>query len=225
LKSTELFWNVIALYHERNFAFELLMIVFGIVITVLLYRKHTRLTNASMKVYLAISFGWMAVVFFWGFDRSPLSMFFAGPLFLLIALLFLVDLFLNKMDFVLPPGGWQRIATFGLFTFVLIYPLVSLLLGHKYPRLSTPYLPCPLTVFALTLLSASLPRVDIKVYILLLIWSMMALPKIFGLFDVREDTLLFVAGVYGLVRLVNSWRNTKRLYRLEGGLHMHFWLD
>jgi hypothetical protein len=222
MKSTGLFWNVIALYHERTFAFELLMIVVGIVITVLLYRKHTHLTNALMKVYLAISFAWMAVAFFWGIDQSPLSMFFAGPLFLLIAILFLVDLFFNRIDFTLPSGGWQRIATFVFFALVLIYPLVSLMLGHRYPRLSTPYLPCPLTVFALTLLSASLPRVDIKVYILLLIWSMMALPKLFGLFDVREDTILFVAGVYGLVRLISSLRNTKRLFRLEGDLHTHF---
>jgi hypothetical protein len=206
MKSTELFWNVIALYHERAFAFELLMIAAGIVLAVWLYRKPAGTPNALMKVYLAFSFGWLAVVFFWGIDRSPLGTFFAGPLFLLVALLFLADLFFKRMEFTLPAGGWQRTMTFLFLALVLAYPLVSFVLGHRYPRITTPYLPCPLTVFALTLLSASLPRVDVKAYILLLIWAVMALPKIFGLFDVREDAILFFAGVYGLVRLVGGWK-------------------
>jgi hypothetical protein len=208
MKSTELFWNVIALYHERIFAFELLMIVVGIVVTVLLYRKHTRLTNALMKVYLAISFGWMAVVFFWGFDQSPLGMFFAGPLFLVISILFLADLIFKKIEFTLPQMKWARYALFIWWGLVTIgYPAISFLLGHRYPRLTTPYMPCPLTVFALSLLSAALPNIDIKVYSLLLVWAVLGLPKVFGLFDVREDSILFAAGVYSFVLLTKRWKD------------------
>jgi hypothetical protein len=132
-------------------------------------------------------------------------MFFAGPLFAVISLLFLIDLFFEKIEFTLPQRGWRRLVVFILFVLVLLYPVVSWLLGHRYPRLSTPFMPCPLTVFALALLIAALPCVDVKAYILLLVWALMALPKAFGLFDVREDTILLAAGLYGLVMLVRFW--------------------
>jgi hypothetical protein len=210
MKSPELFWNVISLYHERYFAFELLMTLSGIVLTIMLFKRPIGLFQILMKAYLGFSFGWLALVFFWGLDRSPLSMFFVGPLFLSIAILFLADLFFQKIEFTLPKNGWQQIATFILFALILAYPLVSLLLGHCYPRLTTLYLPCPLTAFALTLLSASIPQVDSKVYILLLVWAMMALPKVLGLFDVREDTILFVTGIYALANLIKNWPREKR---------------
>jgi hypothetical protein len=204
MKSPELFWNVIMQYHERYFTFELLMTIVGLGLTVLLFIKPANLYQALMKVYLAFSFGWLAMVFFWGIDRSPLSLFLIGPLFLAIAILFLADLYIQKVEFSLPKNSWQRMAAVILFTLILAYPLMSFLLGHRYPRLTTLYLPCPLMAFTLTLLSASIPRVDVKIYILLLAWAMMALPKVFGLFDVREDTILFVVGVYALVNLVKS---------------------
>jgi hypothetical protein len=214
MKSAELFWNQIALYNESTFLFELLMILAGIILTGLLYLKPSNIYNSLMKIYLAFSFAWLGVVFFWGFDKSPIGMFFAGPLFLVIAGLFLSDVLYKKIEFTLPQTKGVRYATFVWWGLVVIgYPVISFLLGHRYPRLTMPYMPCPLTVFALSLLTASLPRIDIKVYILLLVWAALGLPKVVGLFDVREDTILFAAGVYGLVLLIKRWPDIKRYSR------------
>ncbi len=207
MKSAELFWNQIALYHESTFIFELFMIVVGAILTVLLYWKPSNIYNSLMKIYLAFSFAWLSIIFFWGFDKSPIGMFFAGPLFLVIAGLFLADLVFKKVEFTLPQMKWARYALFAWWGLVVIgYPVISLLLGHHYPRLTTPYMPCPLTVFALSLLSAAIPKIDIKVYSLLLVWAALGLPKVFGLFDVREDSILFGAGVYSLVLLIKRWK-------------------
>jgi hypothetical protein len=55
--------------------------------------------------------------------------------------------------------------------------------------------PCPLTIFAISLVSGALPHVDKKVYVLLLSWAIMGLPKFLGALDRYEDCILFAAGV------------------------------
>ena len=52
---------------------------------------------------------------------------------------------------------------------------------------------------------AAVPQVDTKVYALLLLWAILSLPKSLGAFDCYEDCILFAAGVYGLVLLVENW--------------------
>jgi hypothetical protein len=66
--------------------------------------------------------------------------------------------------------------------------------------------PCPTTVFALALLAAATPKVDKKIYILLLVWALPSIGKCFGVLDLYEDCILFVAGVYGLTVLVKYWK-------------------
>jgi hypothetical protein len=209
MKSADLFWNIIAHYHQQTIWIQMIMISIGAALTFLLYLKPTPIFQSLMKSYLAVSFAWMSIVFFWGMDGSPLSLYFVGPLFLLIAVFFLADIRTRRIHFAWPKSRWQKAVSLLLFALVLAYPLVSFLLGHRYPTLSTPFLPCPLTVFALALLSASLPHIDRKIYILLLVWAMMALPKVFGLFNVREDTILFLVGLYSLVMLIRHWKDTK----------------
>lgn len=55
--------------------------------------------------------------------------------------------------------------------------------------------PFPLTIFAISLDSGALPHVDKKVYVLLLSWAIMGLPKFLGALDCYEDCILFAAGV------------------------------
>ncbi|NTV35964.1 MAG: hypothetical protein HGA53_03335 [Anaerolineaceae bacterium] len=210
MKSAQLFWDQIASYHDSTIIIQLFMIAAGILLTVLLFTKPSRLYNNLMKIYLGCSFAFQSIVFFWGFDQSPIGRFFAGPLFLVIAGLFLADIFFGKIEFTFPKTKWARVVLFvGLGLVIIGYPLISYLLGHRYPRLTTPFMPCPLTVFALILLTASLPRIDQKVYCLLLVWAAMGLPKVFGLFDVREDSILFAAGLYALVILIKNWQQVR----------------
>ena len=61
-------------------------------------------------------------------------------------------------------------------------------------------------MFAITLVAAAAPQVDKKVFVALLPWALMALPKCFGALDCYEDCILFAAGVYGLVVLIRNWK-------------------
>jgi hypothetical protein len=84
--------------------------------------------------------------------------------------------------------------------------VIGWFLGHLYPRTLLPVFPCPLTVFAIALVAAAAPKVDKKVFILLLPWALLGLPKCLGSLDCYEDCILFASGVYGLVELIRTWR-------------------
>jgi len=90
---------------------------------------------------------------------------------------------------------------------VALYPLVGwVFLGHTYPQMLLPLFPCPLTVFAIALVAAATPNVDKKVFVVLLPWALMGLPKCFGALDCYEDCILFAAGAYGLIVLIKNWK-------------------
>jgi hypothetical protein len=90
---------------------------------------------------------------------------------------------------------------------VALYPLIGwVFVGHAYPQALLPTMPCPLTVFALTLVAAAAPRADRGVFIALLPWALLGLPKCLGALDCYEDCILFASGVYGLIVLVRTWR-------------------
>ena len=88
----------------------------------------------------------------------------------------------------------------------LLYPVIGWPLGHVYPKVLLPLFPCPLTVYATALVAAAAPGVDRKVFIALLPWGLLGLPKCFGGLDCYEDCALFAAGVYGLIVLIKNWR-------------------
>jgi hypothetical protein len=92
---------------------------------------------------------------------------------------------------------------------VFLHPMISWPLGHLYPKTLLPMFPCPLTTFAIALVAAAAPKVDKKVFLLLLPWALMALPKCFGALDCYEDCILFASGVYGLVELIRNWKTQR----------------
>ena len=129
----------------------------------------------------------------------------ASALFIVVGVLFALDIFEKKVEFRLPAEGWQRYLTVVWILLAFLYPAIGAAFGHYYPEICMPMAPCPLTVFAIALVVAAIPRVDKKVYVLLLPWAILSLPKCLGALDCYEDCILFASGVYGLVLLVRNW--------------------
>jgi len=183
------------------------MIVAAAFLTYWVFAKPGPRADVWMKTFLAFAFTWNGVVFFLVFMRNPISIATGVPLFILVSVLFVVDIFTRKTKFRLPDAGWKRGFTFLWLLLVVLYPLIGwVFLGHAYPRMLLPLFPCPLTVFAIALVAAATPKVDEKVFVALLPWALMALPKCFGALDCYEDCILFAAGVYGLVVLIRNWK-------------------
>jgi len=203
----ENWWSISERYNNAIFPVQIVIMVIGVILTYFLFAKPNTRTNNLMKAYLAFTFAWNGVVFFLIFGKELPGTFLGAPLFIIIPVLFAVDMFTKKTEFKLPNARWHKYLTVFWVLCAFLYPLIGLPLGHLYPRSCMfGVFPCPTTVFALALLAAAIPKVDKKVYILLLIWALPSVGKCFGVLDLYEDCVLFVAGVYGLIMLVKNWK-------------------
>jgi hypothetical protein len=205
--SAEQFWARVGAYNEALWPVQAVLVVVAAFLTYRVIAKPGSNTDVWVKVFLSLAFAWNGIIVFPVYLRNPISMATGTPLFVLVAILFAVDIWAKKTSFGLPDAPWRRALTFSWLALVVLYPLIGwLFLGHAYPQTLLPTMPCPLTVFAITLVAAAAPRVDRKVFVALLPWALLGLPKCLGALDCYEDCILFVSGVYGLVVLIRTWR-------------------
>jgi hypothetical protein len=200
------FWNRIAAYNEATWPVQAVMIIAAAYLTYRAFVQPGPKADVWMKAFLAFAFAWDGIVFFLVFLKNPVSLVTGLPLLIIVSALFVVDIFAKKTHFRFPEGKWMRGFTVTWILLVLLYPLIGWPLGHIYPRVLLPLFPCPLTVFAIALVTAAAPEVDKKVWVALLPWALMGLPKCFGALDCYEDCILFAGGVYGLIALIKNWR-------------------
>lgn len=209
--SAEKWWGVISNYNERIFPFQMIVLFIGILIIGYLFLKPEGKGNAVLKGYFAFCNFWIGIVFFNHLGKSfpvPLRQI-QGAVFILIAFLFVVDIFLKKTVFRFPEDGKSRMVTLGLLLLVLIYPVVGLLAGRSVNQLIYPgTLPCATSALALVLLAASVQTANKPIYFLLLVWAvpfppLIQIPK----YHVYEDAIMFLVGIYGFaVMLVHMLR-------------------
>jgi len=207
--STETFWTQVGAYNEATWPVQVVMIVAALYLTYRVFAKPGPKTDIWMKAFLAFAFAWNGILFFLVFLRNPISMTIGTPLFVIGSVLLVVDIFAKKTHFSFPEGKWMRRFTIVWMLLAFLYPLIGWPLGHVYPQVLLPVFPCPLNVFATALVAAAVPNVDRKVFIALLPWGLLGLPKCFGALDCYEDCVLFAGGVYGLVVLIKNWRLMK----------------
>ena len=213
--SAEEWWGILEAYGAKVWPAQAVFFVAVVLLVLLVFLKPGRIANTLVRLYMALSFGWVGIVFFLALGKGLKGNYFFGCLFIIVAILFAVDMFRQRMDFHLPKVGWQRYLTMLLVLIVLCYPIFSISFGHRFPRVIIPgTFPCPTTALALVLLTTALPRVDRVIYIILLFWAipfppLIQIPK----YGVYEDTIMFAIGIYSLVMLLKNVRK-KSVLRL-----------
>ena len=204
--TTETFWNQIGLYNEATLVMQIIMTAVAVVLLFTIFTKPSKNANMLMKAFLSFAFAWNAIVFFLMYaEPSPFS-YLGTALFISISILFVLDIFMKKIEFRLPEIKYMKYLTLLLVLLVFLYPYIGYALGHVYPKTCTPIMPCPLTVLAIALVAAAIPKVDRKVFVALLPWALLGLPKCLGANDCYDDCILFLAGVYGIVMLAWKWK-------------------
>ena len=206
MPTAETFWNQMGIYNDATFPVQMIMTVLAIILTYFVFAKPGNLTNHLMKAFLSFAFAWNGIVFFLVYTKGPISSFIGAPLFIILAILFAADIFQRKTEFKFPDLKWQKHVTFFLILLTFLYPFIGMALGHSYPKTCMPMAPCPLSVFAIALVTAAIPKVDNKVFVFLLPWALLGLPKCLGVLECYEDCILFGAGLYGFIMLVKNWK-------------------
>ncbi|KYK32490.1 MAG: hypothetical protein AYK19_02965 [Theionarchaea archaeon DG-70-1] len=210
---TEAWWNQVGVYNKAVFPMQIVMLAAAVILTYFLTVNPSTKMNKLMKGFLSLVCVWNAVVFFLIFGRELPGTILGAPLFVLAAVLFAWDMKEGKTQFRSPETKWQKYVTALLIVCAFAYPVIGYGLGHVYPKACTfGTMPCPTTVFALALLAAAVPKVDKKVYIVLLVWALPAFGKCLGALNLYEDCILFWAGIYALAVLVKKWKI------IEGGV-------
>jgi hypothetical protein len=189
------FFDVFREYNEGVWPIQLLLMATGLVATVAAFRAGAR-AGRLVSGILAVLWLWMGAVYHISFFRviNP-----AAPLF--------GALFIVQGGLIAWLGAWKGKLTFGvrrdlrgvgaalLIVYALaLYPMVSFMLGHRYPAAPTFGLPCPTTIFTLGLLLGARAPVPRSLVVIPALWAVVGTAAALEL-GVSEDFGLLVAGV------------------------------
>ena len=203
--TAEAWWNVLGNYNEFIMPFQFIWMGIALLLTIWFFIKPEKLTTILLKIYLILSFAFIAIVFF-AIHGQELPAFIAQTIcFGSLSLLFTIDLKLNKFQFRIPEKSASKIVMIVALLSVYLYPVVGLLSGHIFPKLIfLGTFPCPTTAFALIFAATSLPKMNLEwqnvgyyaTWLLLLIWAIpfpiaIQIPQ----FGAYEDIIMLVIGV------------------------------
>lgn len=188
MKTIENFWNVIGLYNRSTLALQVVICLFILFSIFAAYRWKL---SYLPKIALAGSNLFIGIVFFLLFDKSPVGLFFACPLYLAVGILLVIDCIRYTDDNF---NTFDPVSGAYLFL-ILCYPLVSLSLGHAYPKQVLYLLPCPTISFSIMIYSRYSKK-SVLLLSLMTIWALTGL-KAFA-FNVLEDLILFSTAFYSI---------------------------
>jgi hypothetical protein len=212
--SRDEFWRIMEAYGAAIRPAQIVFYIAGILIVGWLFLKPGRPQTFLAKLYLSLAFVWTGIAFYFVLARDMAGdsngNYVFGSVFIIISVLFAVDLFRQNMQFSLPTIGWQKYTTLTLMLLVFCYPLFGVAFGHSFASLIMPgTFPCPTTALGLLLLTMALPQVDKVIYILLLICAIPFTPFVqIARYGVYEDVILFATGIYSLVLLLKQGRES-----------------
>ena len=214
--TAEEFFDVFRRYNEAVWPAQIGLIAVGLFVAFAAYRANARRSCRWAQVaivLLAALWLWSGIVYHRMFFASitPAGKVF-GSLFIAQAGLLLISLFANGSTFQ-PTSRTNGIVSFALIGYaLLLYQMLGLALGQRYPAMPTFGAPCPTTIFTFgvfCLLPASIPRFAIVVPVL---WTLIASYAAFG-FGVHEDLGLIVAAVTAIV-VIHHETHRPRVVRL-----------
>lgn len=192
------FFDVFRQYNLGTWPMPLFVMLFGLVLAVAVTER--RVPVRTIWWSLTALWAWMAL----GYHVKYFST--INPLAYAFAVLFLVQsaafmvLARSSSTHRVPDIGRVRALTSDLlFVYALVvYPLVGLALGQRYPGLPTFGLPCPTTIFTVAILIRLDRLAPWPLYLIPLLWSAIATAAAIN-FGVAEDFALVPAVVLGAV--------------------------
>jgi hypothetical protein len=198
---SQIFWNVIEMYNKQTIIIQSILLIFIVLAIILSYSKKI---NWIAKAALGIGNLFIGIVFFGLYGVEPIQKYFALPLYLCCGMLFLFDSIKSKDDVLNKPNRWQSI----LIILYIAYPFISFALGNRFPRLVTYLMPCPIISLSIAVYSCYHKKNKILL-VLLTIWGLTGIKS--SIFNVYEDVILLVCGIYGIYLIYREYKNNRHL--------------
>jgi hypothetical protein len=167
--------------------------------------------SPALTLFLGALWAWNAVAYHgWLFTRI-------NPAAWLFALLFAAQAALLFMAARGPVAyftatGPKRVLGIGLVTYALVYPFLTLALGHTYPATPTFGVPCPTDLLTIGALLTIRGRLPVSLAIVPVLWSLVG-GSAAALLNVPTDYALLAAGGVLAAALIAQGRSRVRLSR------------
>lgn len=198
--NAQIFWNVIGDYNQHTLIAQIILFVFVISAGLLSY---TGKIKWLAKIALGVVNLYIGIAFFAWYGTEPIQRFFALPLYLICGLLFLYEGFFHKDDILEKPDFWQCV----LLLLYLFYPIISFLLGNRFPQMVTHIMPCPVVSLSIAVY-AGYQRKNKLLLVLLIIWGLTGVKSL--IFYAYEDIILLICGLYGIGLLWNECKQCRK---------------
>jgi hypothetical protein len=207
--TTEAFLQVFVRYNEGIWPLQIAFYAVAALLIALAARP-SRHSARWISGLLALLWAWMGVVYQWGYFASinPAADVF-GALFVLQALaIVLAGVYRDRLSFRTKPDRYGVIGAVLVAYALIIYPILSGVAGHGYPRGATFGLPCPTTIFTFGLLLWADRQVPPWVIVIPAAWSFVGFSAALQL-AIPEDYGLLVAGVVATILILSRNRRLR----------------
>jgi hypothetical protein len=199
------FFTVFVRYNDSVWPAQVVLYALAVVAVVLAFRRSATASRGAHAL-LAALWLWMALVyhagFFAGINRAALVF---ALIFVAQSGLFVMLAGRRKSVVYAPRKDLAGLAGGGLVVLgLVVYPMLSLVAGHRYPAQPTFGLPCPTTIFTFGMLIWAIDTIPRAAFVIPVIWSAIASVAAVQL-GVREDMSLTLSPlVVALVWLARS---------------------
>jgi len=189
-----IFWEIIGKYNNKTIIVQIILFVFCLFA---FFLSYTGRIKWIIKFTLGIIILYIGIVYFGYYGTEIIQKYFAFPLFIISGLLFIFESIKNKQDIL---EKFDKIQ-FILIILYLLYPLVSFILGNRFPKMVTFIMPCPIISVSIVIYSAY----KIKNKLLLVCMALWGLTGVKAFVaNAYEDIILLICGVYCIYVLINQ---------------------
>jgi uncharacterized membrane protein HdeD (DUF308 family) len=197
----EEFFNVFGNYNTSVFPAQLLFIVFGI-ISIIFLHKQKKLSSYIITALLGFLWLWIGIVYhIYFFTSINNAAYVFGGLFIIQGLLFLIEVFRNKLEYSLETKLWKYMGYIFILFGLFVYPIISYLLEGSFQNTISLGLPCPTTIFTFGFLMLTEDKFPKYLLVIPTIWAIIGTSAAFN-FGVYQDYFMLISAIMGNIYLI-----------------------
>jgi Family of unknown function (DUF6064) len=207
--TAEQFYGVFRDYNDAVWPAQFFLVALALAAVALALRR-LRWSGVGVSAILGFLWAWIAVVYHLAFFTRISSPAYAFAVVSMAGAAVFVwqGVIRRRLEFRWAPG-WRSASGVALIVFALVvYPVWSAFVGHRYPATATFGLPCPTTIFTLGVLAFAARPYPRSPLIAPLLWCFVGAQAAF-LLNVPADLGLIAAAVVGIGLLVTARQQSR----------------
>lgn len=201
----EIFWKTISNYNSETWIFQILFIVVGAFLTVKLYRNPTKNAQKAIKIFMVLLNLWIAIVYYSLYCSERSYYYIFAYFWAIVACIWLYDLI--KGNYNMERSYKYDNIAYVLYVMPFVYPVISLVRGLQFPAVTSPLMPCTVTIFTIGLLMSFSKKINLFLVLFLFHWALLGVSKIY-LYKIPEDILLTLCTVPAVFLYIKEYINS-----------------